>query len=213
MQRSIPVLAISALMLPGCVTMAIIPPAVTSYSGAGCASAPDLAQAINLVPDRERAVHSINAIVGSATPCLEGPQGPGPYVVFAIHPDRADKTLIVGGALEARRILAASVRTLDAYGQTVRTFAPSEFFFRGGTYSVQFRPRETEAYVLVTTDPQLVGNVYSAINIGTVTTGTYAAGIYASWTSGTDQSQVRTFSYEGTATVLINDSDTEEAGS
>jgi hypothetical protein len=36
------------------------------------------------------------------------------------------------------------------------------------------------------------------------------AGVYASWTYGMDQSQLRTFSYEGTATVLVNDSDTEE---
>ena len=114
--------------------------------------------------------------------------------------------------LEQQRILAASVVTLDAYGQVVRAFQPSEFFFRGGSYSVQFRPRENEAYVMVSVDPTLVGQVYSAVNIGTGTSGTYAAGVYASWTYGMDQSQLRTFSYEGTAAILVNDSDTDEEG-
>lgn len=200
-----------ALGVSACTTMAI-PGPVTTFARSDCAAAPDLAQAVSLTPERERAGHAVSTVLGVGSPCVSTPGGPAPYALFALPADYGDKTVIAGGALEVQRILAASVTTLDARGQVVRSFQPSEFFFRGGSYSVQFRPRETEAYVMVSIDPALVGQVYSAVNIGTGTAGTYAAGVYASWTYGMDQSQLRTFSYEGTAAILVNDSDTEEEG-
>lgn len=209
--RPVLIAAAGALALSACTTMAI-PGPVTTFARADCSASPDLYQAVSLTPDRERVAHNVATVIGAASPCLTTAAGTVPYALFALPQDYGDKTVIAGGALEQQRILAASVVTLDAYGQVVRAFQPSEFFFRGGSYSVQFRPRENEAYVMVSVDPTLVGQVYSAVNIGTGTSGTYAAGVYASWTYGMDQSQLRTFSYEGTAAILVNDSDTDEEG-
>ncbi|MBK8543082.1 MAG: hypothetical protein IPL62_05620 [Caulobacteraceae bacterium] len=63
--------------------------------------------------------------------------------------------------------------------------------------------------MMVTVDPQLVGQRYDSINISTSTTGTVAGGVYVSWTSGVDAAQSRAFSYEGAVSVTISDSDTD----
>ena len=133
-----------------------------------------------------------------------------PYVLYALPADFSDKTLNVGSSLEQLRIFAPSVEILDAQGSVTRTFERREYYYRGPVYSVQFRPRHGESYLLVTAAPELVGQQYDAIQIGIATTvvpaGLYTAVVY----SGTEAKQLRTFSYDGTVRVAINDTDTKE---
>jgi len=112
--------------------------------------------------------------------------------------------------LEAMRIFAPNVEVLDAQGRLMRTFERREFFYRGPVYSVQFRPRQGEAYLLVTAAPELVGQEYDSIQIGVATT-VVPVGVYSAVVNtGTEAKQLRTFSYDGTVRVSINDTDTEE---
>jgi hypothetical protein len=94
-------------------------------------------------------------------------------------------------------------------GRVSRTFTPSDYFFRGPVYSVLFRPRAGEAYVLVTADAARVGQRYDSISIGT---GSVYFADGGSWRYGVDASHSRVFSYEGAVQVIINDSDTKEKG-
>lgn len=185
------------------------PPPVLTYASQNCAAAADLSTAISLTPPREKAVHIVTNPVDSGTPCLAR-AAPAPYVLYRLPADQEDKTVTVGSTLEATRIFAPEVAILDGGGAVTRTFARDEFYYRGPHYSVQFRPREGDAYVLVSAAPELVGQRYDSIMIGTTTTSVYTAGGGFSWTSGVDRSQSRTFSYEGAVQVLVNDSDTEE---
>jgi hypothetical protein len=114
--------------------------------------------------------------------------------------------------LEPLRIQSPAVALLDREGRVTRTFSAEDYMYRGSVYSVQFRPRETEAYVLVTTDPARVGQRYDSIVVGVMTT-TVSTGYGTSqWRSGTEQAQSRVFSWEGTIQVSVADSDTEEEG-
>ena len=133
-----------------------------------------------------------------------------PYVLYALPSDFGDKTLNVGSTLEAMRIFAPAVEVLDTQGELARTFERREYFYRGPVYSVQFRPRHSEAYLLVTAAPELVGQEYDSIQIGVATT-VVPVGMYSAVVNtGTEAKQLRTFSYEGTVRVSINDTDTEE---
>ena len=209
--RNLVVATAGAGLLSACATVAPIPPspATLDYAGKDCVSMPDLATAISLTPDEERALFSVNA--PTAGSCLTRPDGgTTPYVAFALPADFADKTVIVGSLLEPLRIQSPSVAILDRDGAVTRSFETEDFLYRGPVFSVQFRPRETEAYVLVTADPVRVGQRYDSIVVGVVTT-TISTGYGSSqWRSGAETAQSRMFSWEGMVQVSLADSDTKE---
>ncbi|MGH7027135.1 MalM family protein [Brevundimonas sp.] len=207
--------ALAAIGLVGataaaCATAAPPPPAALAYARQDCSTTPDLSTAVSLTPDKERAVHLVATPVGPDTPCLNRAGTAVPYVVYAVPADFGDKTLNVGSALEQARIFAPSVEILDAQGDVTRRFERREYFYRGPVYSVQFRLRTGEAYLLVTAAPELVGQRYDAIQIGVATT-VVSTGLYAAVVqTGTEAKQLRTFSYDGTVRVSINDTDIKE---
>jgi len=184
---------------------------VLTYARTDCHASPDLSSAIGLTPEKEKNGHVVTTLIGSDTPCLMTSGGAAPYVIYALPDDIGDKTLAVGGVLEPARILSPDVSVLDAQGSVTRTFAPADYYFRGPVYSVQFRPRPGDAFVLVASDPSRVGQQYDAINVGTnttvISTGLYAAAI----TTGTEAQASRAFSHEGSVQVIVYDSDTKEA--
>ena len=207
--------------LTSCATMPPPPPAVLAFAGGTCVATPDLTQALSLTPEKERALYTVTTQVGSATPCLRRDGRDTAYLVYALPTDMGDKTLTVGGYLEPLRIYSPQVAVLDSQGETSRSFRPHEFLYRGGNYSVLFRPRPEERYILVTTDESRVGQKYDSIVIGVTTTSSgavagsaLAAGLIGGGTvsSGTDVGLSRTFSYEGAAQVVVHDSDTKEEG-
>lgn len=213
--RSLAVVLAGAVSLTACATATPIPiPSATlKYTRTDCAAAPDLADAISLTPDKERATFSVSAPVSATTPCLTQAEGwTTPYVTFALPADHADKTVIVGTVLEPLRIMSPTVTILDRDGRVSRTFETEDYMYRGAVYSVQFRPRETEAYVVVTAEPSRVGQRYDSISVGVVTTTVYTGYGASNWSSGVEAAQSRTFSWEGTVQVQIADNDTEEEG-
>lgn len=198
--------AVSIGLVSGCATTTtpLDPPRLV-YERTDCAASPDLMNAVSLTPRSERAYFYVSRAVDHATPCWAPDAQAAPYIVFEIPAAFADKTLIVGGGMEPHRIFAARIMTLDAEGAPVREFAAEDFFFRQGLYSVQFRPREWERYILVTSDRDLVGQTYSSIHIGVNSGATYAAGTYVSYNIGIDQSADRVFSHTGTVSVIVQD--------
>lgn len=209
--RPIPLGALAALaaaaLLAGCATPTP-PPALTTFVRTNCVAAPDLAAAVSLTPEKQKATHTVTTPVTTDTACLSRPGGPTPYVLYALPTDIHDKTLIIGGVLEGARIVPPEVTLLGAQGDVLRTFRASDYFFRGPVYSVQFTPRAGEAFALVMVDPKRVGERYDSVAIGTSTTTTYAAGLSMNWTSGVDTAESRTFSYEGSVQATVFDSET-----
>ena len=197
--------------MTACATATPPPPALLQYSGQGCVTAPDLTGAISLTPPRERAEHVVSTVINGQTPCLIRQGRATPYVIYALPSDHDDKTLSVGGLLEGIRVFSPEIALLDAGGQVTRTFAPDEYFYRGPVYSIQFRPRESEAYVLVTSDGARVGEGYRSIVTGMQSTTVATPVVIFSINSGTEAGLNRTFSYDGTVQVSVFDSDTDES--
>lgn len=193
-----------------CATVGAPPGPTTQFARSDCAAAPDLTSPISLTPEKERASHVVAAQVARTGACLARDGHAAPYAVFALPADHEDKTIAVGGVLEATRIFAPSVTLLDRTGAVTRSFAREDYYYRGAVYSVQFRPRPDEAYLLVAADPALVGKRYDSVAIGTSTTVVSTGYATATWTSGVDTSLSRTFSYEGAVQVTVSDSDIKE---
>lgn len=203
-------LVVSATLAAACATVPPPLPPVLEYARRDCSATPDLASAISLTPAKETRTYYVSTPVTAQTSCVIRDGGATPYVLYALPSDRADKTLIVGGVLESSRILSPSIRLLDAEGHVTRTFSPADFLYRGPVYSVQFRPRETEAYVIADVDAARVGSRYDAVNVGTNTSVISTGYVASTITLGTETNTSRTFSWEGTVSVTVNDSDTDE---
>ena len=203
---------LSGLMagVAACASAPPIPAPVLSYANAGCSTTPDLSAPLSMTPDKERAVHLVVAEVDETAACIMRNGAAVPYVLLALPQDYEDKTLIVGSQLDQNRIFAPEVVVLDAQGNQTRTFNRDEYFYRGSIYSVQFRPRQDERYVLVAAAPDMVGKAYDAIQIGISTTAVYTPYGGATFNSGTEAATSRTFAYNGTVKVLVNDADTKE---
>jgi hypothetical protein len=194
----------AAAALAGCATAP--PAAVTTFAGSACVAEPNLAGAVSLTPKKsDETAFVVTTKVDGMTPCLSRAGQSGPYVVYALPESREGKVITVGSVLEAARLVPPSVALLDGTGKVTRTFAASDFFFRGPVYSVQFQPRVEDAFVLVTTDAGRVGQRYEAISIGTQTSSSAVGttGGYISWTTGVDQKIARTFSYEGSIQATV----------
>lgn len=210
--RNLVLAASAAAILSGCVTAAPPAPPVLEFTRSGC-GAVDLSGAVSLTPPKERALFLVNQPVLAESPCLTQDGAASAYALFALPEDLDDKTLTVGGLLEATRILSPKVVLLDGEGRIVRSFRGDEYMYRGLNYSVLFRPRAPERYVLVTVDPARVGQTYDSIAIATQTTTSYTPYGPVSFTTGSDGAQSRAFSYEGSVQVIVNDSDTKEEAS
>jgi len=207
----LPALAAAGATLAGCVTTAAPPPsALLEYARSDCSAAPDLSTAVGLTPEKEKQVHTVTAPIGAKTACMATGTGASPYAVFALPQDIGDKTLVAGAQLEPLRILSPKVSLLDASGQVTRTFEPADYLYRGTVFSVQFKPREGEAYVLVAADPDRVGKRYDSITTGIASTVIYTGYGAANWNSGAEWRSSRTFSWEGLAQVSVYDEDTKE---
>ncbi|HEY0101972.1 MAG TPA: hypothetical protein VGB60_00705 [Brevundimonas sp.] len=204
--------AASALLATaGCATAVAPLPAVLDYAGSGCAPRVDLGGAISLTPAKETNGFVVVADVGGGSPCLIGAGGKAtPYALFALPADPDDKTIAVGGALEPLRIFSPQVSVLAADGTELRTLPAADFFYRGPVFSVQFRPREGEAFLLVGADPARVGQRYDAINVGTNTTTVYTGFGAANFTTGVEANNSRLFSYHGGVQVIVYDTDLED---
>jgi hypothetical protein len=208
--RGVVALLAIAPLVSACVTVVEVPPPVLAWERTDCDATPDLTRTVSLTPKKETAVHVVTTPLSAGSPCLAQEDGAGPYVVYALPTDLDDKTLIVGGTLEADRIFSPRIRVLDAEGSDTRTFVESDWFNRGPVYSVQFRPRPGDAYLVVSADPSRVGRTESAIAVGTNTTVIYTGYGASNWTSGSEHHATRVFAYDGSVRVTVNDTDTEE---
>lgn len=209
--RSAMAIVVGAGVSAACATALPPPPqAVLEYGRQDCAAGPNLASAISLTPEKETNGHIVTTLIDARTACVASARGGVPYVIYALPTDLGDKMLSVGSVLEPYRILSPEVTVLNAQGEPTRTFAAADYFYRGPVFSVQLRPREGDAFVMVAANPERVGQQYDSIAVGTQTTTVYTGYGAANWTTGHEASLSRTFSYEGVAHVTVYDTDTKE---
>ena len=168
-------LAVGSLWLAaGCATVAPAPPQppIVEMSNASCDPMAKLDAAIDLTPQKPHPWQDVSTPVNAATPCLNLEGGAqGHYIVYRLPSHGPNHVVTIGGAQEGLRILAPSVTTLDESGGKLRSFPPERYMILGDAYAVQFKPTEGEKYVLVNTNPDLVGRREHAQAAGAGPTG------------------------------------------
>ena len=188
------------LVLAGCTTYEPPALAVTQFSAIDCVSTPDLASAITLVPEKDKQVWIVDHAIDSVSPCLQWADSNGPYALFSLPPDWG-APIEIGAVLEGARLFSPHVVLLDGQGNELRNFEPEQYNVRshysGRLYSVQFQPRTDERYVLVTSNPARVGQVYDSITTGTASTYIATGFGGSNWVTGVESSIARGFSFEG----------------
>lgn len=212
MHRNLLLAAGVTMLAAGCATVTPAPPAppVVEMSAEHCDSEARLDNATPLTPEKPRAWQDVRTVVGVTTPCLllEGGRQ-AHYVVFVLPAHGPNHVITVGGAQEGLRILAPAVTTLDESGRRLRTFPAEKYMILGDAFAVQFKPADGEKYLLVSTDPDLVGKtragVEQRIAAGTGSSYNAATGYAGTYTTyaGSESLASRTFSHEGVVSARI----------
>ena len=152
--------------LAACVTAAPLPEPVLAYAGqTSCSSAMSTALAADLTPKSPAGVSVKTAPVTAVTPCVTGAGAGQAYVVFALPSQGLVASVNAGAVIEAKRVLAPAVMTLDASGAVKRTFAGDDLARRGRTLSALFTPQPDERFVAVAVDPAAIGGRLSFVSV------------------------------------------------
>jgi hypothetical protein len=158
-------IALSLVLLAGCVTETPPAPAVTAFAPvAACTETPALAAAASLTPEEPAGrMERIVDLTAEAQCLRQASGGQVPYAIFALPTQGKVASISAGAILEENRIVPPVVSTLAADGRVLRTFAADDFHQRGRGVSVLFAPRAGETFVLVTPEPTRVGGAHMLV--------------------------------------------------
>lgn len=157
-------IAAALLAASACSTTPPPPPpeASLSFSGiAGCTEAFSAADAQALTVKKRQSSGSAVSILNAGSACQSVGDSQRPYALFKLPAGVKISTIQAGSTLQAKRVFAAEVVTLDENLVPVRTFGPETFLHRGASLSAFFQARENERYVAIRANPELIGKHYS----------------------------------------------------
>jgi hypothetical protein len=137
------------------------PSAVLSFtSTAGCAEGLAAERAEVVTVKKRQDSGNITTQVSAASACQVENGVERPFALYRLPRGVDIQSVQAGGVFQVNRVFAADVKTLDENLAPVRDFGPDAFYHRGGSWSVFFRPRDQERYILVRANPELVGKSY-----------------------------------------------------
>ncbi len=199
----------SFIFIQSCASTPPIPPPspITEITNKTCDKEVNLTNAISLLPKKKNIINIVTTVIDSSKPCLTIDEKPSNYLVYSL-PDHSDNhTITIGGQQELYRTFGSSVSLLDSNGKVTRSFADEKFATLGTIYGVQFRPSEQEKYIIIRSNPKLVG-IKTSANESRVLVGTgYSYNAYGGTTyntyRGTEGTVERVYSHEGTVVVTI----------
>ncbi len=198
------------MALTACTTTApVIPVAVTEIAGKTCSDAPDLSAAVTLAPTKKRTDHFVNTLMDNAKACINIDGKPANYIVYLLPNFPDNHTITIGGLQEELRTFAPIISVLDKDGKTTRAITEDRLSVLGNVYGISIRPTVNDRYILVTSNPKLVGTSTSthetriAVSTGySYNPATYGGTTYNQY-RGVEAKAIRTFSHEGTIGVTV----------
>lgn len=194
--------------IAGCATPPPPAPAVMDINWKDCGTEFVVDAAKPLTPEKEKKWADVSTTIASDSPCYLRDGKRSNYVALELPSNPANHVITVGGLKEPIRALAPIVTLLDENGVETRGFEPSKYKNLASVFGVQFKPTDGEKFILVSTDPDLVGTVVEEFETRlTVGSGTYVApsGYSASYNTyhGAEGKVSRTFSHEGIVWVRV----------
>lgn len=189
-RRMLPALLLSALAA-ACTHP---PPPTVNLAGRSCVPEPDLpgARPVALGGD------SVKVALDDAAACWQPAGQPGSvYAVFRL-PAASDAYLVwvtsepIGEGLFSPRMLM-----LDEQGVVRREIARDVFTFHGATLRAGLRTRPGEAFLIVASDPQTVGQQVSQLASVISTSSVSSRGVTSTYTTGQDVTRTMTYAHNG----------------
>ena len=194
-----------AALLPlvaGCASKQPPVPPVLDLAGIDCVATPDLASATPLTFD-EKKTTAVTTTVDAMTGCLKTDAGVSTYEVYRLPDTDQPYIYEVASIPQGKVMFGPKVEILDQDGNELKEVSRDSFLFRSAALSVQRRSNTDERYLLVMSDPTLVGQTLKRLSANVdrsvATTGLFTFTVY----NGSDQSVDLVFAHNGKLTVSV----------
>jgi hypothetical protein len=194
--RLLPLVALTAL-IGACAKPP--PPPTLSLAGRNCMEKPDLgsATAVPLADGKP-----VSVTLDDKTACIEAAGlGRAAYVAFSLPQSDQDYMLSVTSTPVGEGRFSPWLALLDADGKKLRDIPPDMFMAHGASLHAGLRPHPGERYLIVSSDPETIGQTKSQIADGTRVQYAYAPGILIPIHTGYENSVAITNAYNGIVTV------------
>ncbi|MBL8696762.1 MAG: hypothetical protein JNK67_00230 [Alphaproteobacteria bacterium] len=185
-------------ILAGCVTTPAMRP-VVKLDDRSCAAAPSLdPERVQALPFEKPVVLELDQDIA----CLESRDGRrSSYVVLAL-PQRSESYVVaVTSSPRGTTLFSPRMQLLDAAGRTLRERPRDAFMFHGTALYAGMRAYPEDRFLLVTSDPETVGQqvsrIVSTTQANAVPVGTGIMFVY----TGSEGGQSAVFSHNGSLTI------------
>lgn len=191
----------AAAALAGCKTATPDLAPLVQIAPASCSVEPSIARAHSLPFDTEKKPEPVRVTIEEQSPCLDEGGTKSLYEVFAL-PELSYPIIVTVRSLPSTSgILAPRLMLLDKDGKRVRALDREAVHFRGTALTAMLRTRPDERYLVVSSDPEVVGDDISrlqgAVNQQVVSTGVMAFSVY----TGSESTASMTYAHNGTIQV------------
>ncbi|MEP0708178.1 hypothetical protein [Parvibaculum sp.] len=190
-----------AAALGGCATRAPDLAPLVQIAPKSCTAAPDVTRAHALPFDTEDKAEPVRLTIEEQSPCLDEGGVKSLYEVFAL-PELSYPIIVTVRSLPSTSgILAPRIVLLDKDGGMLRELDREAVHFRGTALTAMLRTRPEERYLVVASDPDVVGSdisrVHGAVNQQMVSTGAVMFTVY----TGSESTANMTYAHNGTIQV------------
>lgn len=190
--------------LSACTTTKAPEPVLTLLlDGRACAREPDLTTARALALATNKA---ITVAVDEKMPCLSDSIGdPSVYAVFSLPQAMEEFLVSVTSMPQGQTLFAPRVMMVDENGRVMREVPRDVFVFHGPALYLGLRARQGERYLVVASDPKVVGqqvsHIQSATQSNTYGAVTSAGGFYVNINTGSETTNDYTYAHNGSIVV------------
>ncbi len=186
--------------LAGCSATLNAPPPVTDISARQCGAAFDLSKPSPMTFDGGKE-WSFATDINEAAPCIASAGGSALYATFALPQISTPYVISVTSLVEGSTLFVPRILLLGADGGVRREFSGQALQFRGTGLGTVLRSHPDETYLVVESDPSMVGKTDSRIAEETQVY-TVSAG-YGAYQIHTGSEARPTFTYSHNGSVLI----------
>ena len=206
--RSTSAIAVLSFVLLGglsaCTTNMGPEPVLTLFlDGRACAKDADLAMPRALALATNKAV---TVAVDEKMPCLTDSSGdPSVYTVFSLPQAMEEFLVSITSMPQGLTLFAPRVMMLDESGRAMREITRDTFVFHGPALYLGLRVRQGERFLVVASDPKVVGqkvsHIQSATQANTLAAVTAAGAFYVNVYTGSEMASDYTYAHNGSIVV------------
>ncbi|MBX3504900.1 MAG: hypothetical protein KF895_05435 [Parvibaculum sp.] len=195
--------ASAGLLVASCANNAPDLSPLVQIAPASCTQEPNLGRALPVSFSAEGKIEAVRATISEQSPCLTVGEKKSLYEVFAL-PEAGQPIIVTVRSLPSTRgILPPRIVVLDKEGKVLRQIDRESIHFRGTALTAMLRTRPGDRYLVVSSDPDVVGTdisrVSGNVNQQMISTGAFMVPVY----TGSESTASMTYAHNGTVDVSV----------